>query len=112
MPYSRLQIRADKTAWIDAGLIEGTDQLSLLLQHVIRMALPCPDEPDTGLQLQTTSLDLVARPSDPSQIDFTTSIDRQTRTLVFASGQARQAGRTLMRMTSVYRKIRPGVQRA
>lgn len=79
-----------------------TTQIGVLLQSVVQQhAASLVD----GAQIHTVSVtfDVSADAAMGDEVQFDSRIDRKTRTLIFASGLARQNGHVLLKATLVYR---------
>lgn len=101
IPLSQLEFDGDHVAQATAAEWE-TIQLGALLQHVIHRH--AQSQLDTGAPLTVSVTFDVSEPAiDGHAVVFESRIDRRTRTLIFASGTATQAGRHLLKATLVFR---------
>lgn len=101
LPYSALSFDGDDRAIAIADAWSAT-QIAGLLQAVIeRHALQAAN----SQPIHVVSMTFDVSSDDPlnDQLQFNSRIDRKTRTLVFASGLARQGDRHLLKATIVYR---------
>lgn len=103
IPLRALQFKGYDTAQATAEQWDTT-QVGVLLQHVaMRHASSVLD---TGeLATVSVSFDVSADAATGSDIQFQSRIDRKTRTLVFASGLARQGDKVLLKATVVFRIV-------
>ncbi len=101
IPISMLKFDADGGAAAPSAGLDLT-QLGVLLQTVVEHHAQSLVE---GAALHPVSLtfDVSEAPSGPDDVAMTSRIDRKTRTLIFASGLAQQAGRPRLKATIVYR---------
>ncbi|MEO0606700.1 MAG: hypothetical protein AAFY82_00605 [Pseudomonadota bacterium] len=77
-------------------------QTGVLLQHAVtHLALTAIDA--GAVHPVSVTLDVSAAPANGDEIIFDSRIDRKTRTLIFASGIARQRDQVLLKATIVYR---------
>ena len=101
IPLSALDFRSASSA---SAMAENWDavQVGVLLQTVIEShAYSVLDEGD--LQIVSVTFDASADAISDQSLVFSSRIDRKTRTLVFASGLARQADRHILKATVVFR---------
>lgn len=101
IPVSTLTFTEDGGATAPGEQLDIT-QLGILLQTVVEHHAQNQVE---GASLHAVSLtfDVSEAPSGSDEIAFSSRIDRKTRTLIFASGLATQAGRPRLKATFVYR---------
>ena len=101
IPVSTLTFNEDGGATAPGEQLDIT-QLGILLQTVVEHHAQNQIE---GASLHAVSLtfDVSEAPSGSDEIAFSSRIDRKTRTLIFASGLATQAGRPRLKATFVYR---------
>lgn len=79
-----------------------TVQTGVLLQHAVtHLAVSTVDAGQ--VHAVSVTLDVSAAPNTGHKITFESRIDRKTRTLIFASGIARQSDQVLLKATMVYR---------
>ncbi|MEO1662512.1 MAG: hypothetical protein AAFR51_16095 [Pseudomonadota bacterium] len=101
IPISTLSFDAADAAKAPGAGLDIT-QLGVLLQTVVEQHAEGLVE---GASLHAVSLtfDVSEAPSGSDVVAFNSRIDRKTRTLIFASGLASQAGRPRLKATIVYR---------
>ena len=101
IPLSRLIMEGDDRASIrDDGLM--LTHIAGLLDYVVKhnAAILAADMP---VNLVSMTLDVTGEPPATGQIDFTSTTDRKTRTLIFIGGHAVHAGGSIIKLTAVYR---------
>jgi len=109
IPCSRLEWNAPATARFsphDAGDL-STETLSGLLARVLQSAVETAARERT-VSLVSLSIDATDSDEKDGTIVLHAGIDRQTRTLVFAHGQARQGERQRLRASAIYRLANTG----
>ena len=101
IPLSTLEFASDSTATATAH--EWTViQVGVLLQAVVEHhAKSLVEEGD--LHSVSVTFDVSADAATGTNVAFESRIDRKTRTLIFASGIAKQNDRHLLKATVVYR---------
>ena len=101
IPLSALSFETESTASAAAGAW-STIQVGVLLQAVIEHH--CRSELEKGdLHSVSVTYDVSAEAVSGEDIAFESRIDRKTRTLIFASGIAKQNDRHLLKATVVFR---------
>lgn len=100
IPLSKLQPQADGGYVLPAGI---TDQLALaaLLTYTLRQAADVAAAPGE-IELVSIAIDATGS-AEGGEIAFSAQIDRQTRTLIFLSGDARENGAPRLRGTAIFR---------
>nr|WP_070960226.1 hypothetical protein [Hyphomonas sp. Mor2] len=101
VPLSELEFDGDRIARATAAEWD-TIQIGALLQHVINSHVSTELEAGESIVVSVT-LDVSEPVASGELVTFESRIDRRTRTLVFASGTATQAGRHLLKATVVFR---------
>lgn len=101
IPLSKLEIAADGTGQLPA-LDLSLSALALVLQSVAEQVIG-RDIDGAGLNTVSVTIDVTGEPSADAETSFEPRIDRKTRTLIFASGLAKQNGRPLLKATMVFR---------
>ena len=101
IPLSALSLEADGTATAVAAQW-STTQIGVLLQTVIEHHASTA-VPKQTLHFVSVTYDVSADAATGDEIQFSTRIDRRTRTLIFASGTANQNDRHLLKATVVFR---------
>lgn len=103
IPLTALEFQGDDTAIATADHWDTT-QVGVLLQQVAtRHAASVLDSGE--LATVSVSFDVSAEAATGSEVQFQSRIDRKTRTLVFASGLARQSNKVLLKTTVVFRIV-------
>ncbi len=99
--FTVLDWQGDARASLPPGAASHPEQVAACLMRVIRSAA----EPSDGQTVEPVSvtLDTTAKISAGSATQLTAEIDRRTRTMVFAHGNARQGETTVITATAVYR---------
>ena len=101
LPLSRLNWRDDAPVRLaDPGALSH-EALGALLAHVVRHAVA--EAIGSAVEPVSLTLDVSGALAVGTAIDFTTEIDRRTRTLVFANGRAMQGETVVMTLTAVFR---------
>lgn len=102
IPLSALQPQAEGGFLLPAG---STDQLVLagLLTHTLRQAAQAAASP-AEIELVSIATDATGS-AEGGEIVFSAQIDRQTRTLIFLSGDARENGAPRLRGTAIFRVL-------
>ncbi|MEO1323063.1 MAG: hypothetical protein AAFV59_08660 [Pseudomonadota bacterium] len=101
IPLSALSFQSDDAATAVAADWDTT-QIGVLLQAVIeRHALAQLD--DQSVHFVSVTYDVSAQSAAGEGVQFSSRIDRKTRTLIFASGTANQGARHLLKATVVFR---------
>lgn len=102
IPLSELQPQAGGGFVLPAG---SKDQLVLagLLTHTLRQAAEAASSP-AEIELVSIATDATGR-AEGGEIAFSAQIDRETRTLIFLSGDARENGAPRLRGTAIYRVL-------
>ncbi|MEM7328270.1 MAG: hypothetical protein AAF437_05980 [Pseudomonadota bacterium] len=80
----------------------NTTQIGVLLQTVIEQHADAQLKNQT-LHFVSVTYDVSAEVESGTDVRFESRIDRRTRTLIFASGLARQGDRNLLKATVVFR---------
>lgn len=100
IPLSQLRQAQDGDFILPSGT-EDQLVLSGLLTHTLRAAAMAAAAP-AEIELVSIATDATGR-AEGGQIVFSTQIDRQTRTLIFLSGDAREEGAPRLRGTAIFR---------
>lgn len=100
IPYSALDW-ADTGASIKAMGDSDPDLLGALLTRVVREE--AAKAAGARVEPISVTIDVTGRTDGDEVISFAANIDRKTRTIVFAGGEARTDGTTVMTATAVYR---------
>ena len=101
IPLSTLEFASDSTATATAH--EWTViQVGVLLQAVVEYHAKSLVE-EGELHSVSVTFDVSADAATGTNVAFESQIDRKTRTLIFASGIAKQNDRHLLKATVVYR---------
>ncbi|MEL6666444.1 MAG: hypothetical protein AAFQ24_09920 [Pseudomonadota bacterium] len=101
IPLSTLEFASDSTATATAH--EWTViQVGVLLQAVVEHHAKSLEE-EGDLHSVSVTFDVSADAATGTDVAFESRIDRKTRTLIFASGIAKQNDRHLLKATVVYR---------
>lgn len=101
IPLSALDFASDSAASATAD-DWTTIQVGVLLQAVVEHhARSVLDQGD--IHSVSVTFDVSADASTGTQVEFESRIDRKTRTLIFASGIAKQNDRHLLKATVVFR---------
>ena len=105
IPFSQLVSTASGGAEI--ALEEALDQTQIggLLQNVVESHVTADLSTGQSVQPVSVSFDIAGALSGQAKLEFEPVIDRRTRTLVFANGIAKQAGRPILQATMVYRIV-------
>ncbi len=101
IPYHALVFDAVKGARLDGPAPADPEVVAALLSRVIRQAA----ETDAGAPVRPVSVtvDIAGAADAAASLSFGATIDRRTRTLVFAHGNAVAGGQTVLTATAVYR---------
>ncbi len=103
IPYSSLDFEADDRAAI-AQPTQSHDVISALLMQVVRRhAKSLVDDAD--IAPVSVTIDVTGLPAVSGGIEFDSTIDRKTRTLIFISGEAKQGCAPLLKATAIYRIV-------
>lgn len=101
IPRSALEFTSDSTATATADnwtVIQVGVLLQAVIEHHARSVL---NEGD--IHAVSVTFDVSAEALTGTQVEFESRIDRKTRTLIFASGIAKQNDRHLLKATVVFR---------
>lgn len=101
IPLSALDFASDSTASATADHWTVI-QVGVLLQAVVEHHASSLVE-DGDLHSVSVTFDVSADAATGTQVEFESRIDRKTRTLIFASGIAKQNDRHLLKATVVFR---------
>ena len=101
IPLSKLEIAADRTGHLPASDL-SLSAIALVLQTVTEEVIG-RDLDGAALNPVSVTIDVTGEVNGEDDLTFAPRIDRRTRTLVFASGLAKQNGRPLLKATMVFR---------
>ena len=101
VPLSALSFQSDEAATAIAAEW-NTTQIGVLLQTVIERHALAQLE-DQSVHFVSVTYDVSAESASGEDVQFSSRIDRKTRTLIFASGTANQGPRHLLKATVVFR---------
>lgn len=98
--YSKLALAAHGTGKAPVQQGDSVSTAAFLLRTIEHQveALAAP----AAAELVTVSTDITGTIAS-AEAAFTTRLDRRTRTLIFIGGEATQAGKSVLRMTTIYR---------
>lgn len=101
IPYDALVFDGAAAARLDGPAPAEPEVVAALLSRVIRQAA----EADAGAPVRpvSVSVDVAGAAGPEAALSFAAVIDRRTRTLVFAHGNALAGGETVLTATAVYR---------
>jgi len=101
LPLSTLEFAGDDRATVEAdelNVVQVSGLLQSVVEHSARQAAALQP-----IHIVSVTFDVSASPEANAPLHFESRIDRKTRTLVFASGFARQGDRHLVKATVVFR---------
>ncbi|MEO0983807.1 MAG: hypothetical protein AAFX03_14275 [Pseudomonadota bacterium] len=104
IPYAQLKLTSDSSAEIaPAEALEAEVAAAMLTRVVRRAAAAAAGE--QSVEPVSVAVDVTGEAKAGETIQFTTHIDRKTRTIIFANGEARAAGRPMLTAICVYRIV-------
>ena len=101
IPLSALSFQSGEAATAVAAEWDTT-QIGVLLQTVIERHAAAQLN-DQSVHFVSVTYDVSAKAASGEEVQFSSRIDRKTRTLIFASGLAYQGARHLLKATVVFR---------
>ena len=103
IPYASLALEGDAAASVLAGEALAPEVIASLLMRVVRGHASAVS--GASVEPVSVTVDVTGSVEPGETIDIRAAIDRKTRTIVFAGGEATVGSRPLLHATAVYRIV-------